>query len=180
MSEVCIDYVDLNSLMRKRKRICTERKAFQVIWKRENPQETVPGCTPGLSVGIWRTYPSTVILPAIRKKDFWNWLLKGCPWLQRTVLISWIMTMTMQAKGKGFRTATARISDSAYIFHHGYGYQKTWKAVSVLTVRKHITRLPYHLHSSHRKLKKLFRPENYPERFSKWFEKFVEHVTYNL
>ena len=28
--------------------------------------------------------------------------------------------------------------------------------------------------------KKLFRPENYPERFSKWFEKFVEHVTYNL
>ena len=27
---------------------------------------------------------------------------------------------------------------------------------------------------------KLFRPENYPERFSKWFEKFVEHVIYNL
>lgn len=27
---------------------------------------------------------------------------------------------------------------------------------------------------------KLFRPENYPERFSKWSEKFVKHVTYNL
>lgn len=26
----------------------------------------------------------------------------------------------------------------------------------------------------------LFRPDDYPERFSRWFEKFVEHVTYNL
>ncbi|WP_320913550.1 hypothetical protein [Phocaeicola sp.] len=26
----------------------------------------------------------------------------------------------------------------------------------------------------------LFKPDNYPERFSSWFEKFVEHVTYNL
>ena len=26
----------------------------------------------------------------------------------------------------------------------------------------------------------LFRPDNYPERFSRWFEKFVEHVIYNL
>ena len=26
----------------------------------------------------------------------------------------------------------------------------------------------------------LFKPDNYPERFSRWFEKFVEHVTYNL
>lgn len=26
----------------------------------------------------------------------------------------------------------------------------------------------------------LFKPNNYPERFSRWFEKFVEHVTYNL
>ena len=26
----------------------------------------------------------------------------------------------------------------------------------------------------------LFKPDNYPERFEKWFEKFVEHVTNNL
>lgn len=26
----------------------------------------------------------------------------------------------------------------------------------------------------------LFKPDNYPERFSRWFEKFAEHVTYNL
>ena len=26
----------------------------------------------------------------------------------------------------------------------------------------------------------LFKPDSYPERFSRWFEKFVEHVTYNL
>ena len=30
-------------------------------------------------------------------------------------------------KGKGFRTATARISDSAYLFHYGYGYQRHGK-----------------------------------------------------
>ena len=62
----------LNSLMRKRKRICIERKSFSGHMRKGESTGSCAGYTPGLSVGIWKNISATVILPAIRKKDFWN------------------------------------------------------------------------------------------------------------
>jgi hypothetical protein len=49
-----------------------ERKSFSDHMRKGESIGSCAGCTPELSVGIWKNISATVILPAIRKKDFWN------------------------------------------------------------------------------------------------------------
>lgn len=72
MSEVCIDYVDFEQLDEEEKKdLYRKEKLFRSMRKGESTGNCA-GCTPRLSVGIWKNISATVILPAIRKKDFWN------------------------------------------------------------------------------------------------------------
>ena len=138
MSEVCIDYVDFEQLdEEKKKDLYRKEKLFRSYEKGRihrklcrmysrafcrNLEEHIRNCNPSSN----------------KEKRLLELITEG---------------MSLIAK------------DSPHILNYDYDYAsekerdfeprirlpKTWKAVSVLTVRKHITRLPYHLPSSHRK-----------------------------
>ena len=130
------------------------------------------GCTPELSVGIWKNISATVRLLELITEGL-SLIAKDSPYilnydydyasekerdfepppLEYQILLTYSITDTV-----------TKDMESCFNTDCQETYNQTPVSFTFITPET----------------EKLFRPENYPERFSRWFEKFVEHVTYNL